>query len=94
MVLTVKKKWLKHEVHSMPIERELEGSTLPDVTLLGAKGHLLEAKGCFLEAKGHSLGCQGPLTKADTHVTFKHPFTMIVAAPTGFGKTVYVYNLL
>ena len=70
-------------------------------TQLQAQGHSLEAKGHSMRDQGHSFGSQGilnegqgPLTHTETRVTFKHPFTMIVAAPTGFGKTVYVYNLL
>ena len=89
-----RQKWLKQAVHSMPVQRK-------NSTLLAAMGHSLETKGHSLEAKGTGshralFGSHRALcgSQAETRVTFKHPFTMIVAAPTGFGKTVYVYNLL
>ena len=45
---------------------------------------------------GQGTLLEGPGTpyNGNTNFTFKHPFTMVIAAPTGFGKTVFVTKVL
>ena len=59
--------------------------------LTGSQGTLI---GCQGTLHSESPGSQKPPYMGDTNFRFKHTFSMIVAAPSGFGKTHMMKKIL